>query len=178
VAATRTAPEDCPSARRPGARLLRVMGGDTERRPDRSDFSDPCLDMVVVRDIEFCSLCEHHLIPSHGRAHVAYLPAGQVIGRSSLLRLVDVLARRLQVQERLTEEVARAVERAIKPSGVAVRLEATHLCRMLRGVEKRGSVALTSSFLGAFDRDMSLRREFYGALGGGYSRGDGESHRR
>jgi len=122
--------------------------------------------LVLVRDIEFYSLCEHHLLPFFGRAHIAYLPAGRVIGLSKLPRLMDVYARRLQVQERLTEQVARAVQQAIQPRGVAVRVEAAHFCMMMRGVEKQESLTITSSFLGDFRRDMDLRQEFFAALRG------------
>jgi GTP cyclohydrolase I len=127
-------------------------------------FSDTYEGMVLVQGIEFYSLCEHHLLPFFGRAHIAYLPAGKVIGLSRLPRLLDVYARRLQVQERLTDQVARAVMQAIEPRGVAVRLEAAHFCMMMRGVEKRESTTLTSSYLGAFDTDFNLRQEFVCSL--------------
>lgn len=117
-------------------------------------------EMVIVRDIEFYSLCEHHLLPFFGRAHVAYLPQGKVIGLSKIPRIVDVFARRLQVQERLTREIAEAVEDAIQPQGVGVVLEAQHLCMMMRGVEKQSSATVTSAMLGAFKTQMQTRTEF------------------
>ncbi len=117
-------------------------------------------EMVIVRDIEFYSLCEHHLLPFFGKAHVAYIPKGKVIGLSKVARLVDVFARRLQVQERLTREVADAIVRAIHPQGVAVIMEAQHLCMMMRGVEKQQSFTTTSTMLGAFRNSAQTRNEF------------------
>lgn len=116
-------------------------------------------EMVIVKDIEMFSLCEHHLLPFFGKVHVAYIPNGKVIGLSKLPRLVDVFARRLQVQERLTTQIARAIADAIKPLGVGVVVEARHLCMMMRGVEKQHSATMTSSMLGAF-RDTATRDEF------------------
>ena len=107
-------------------------------------------EMVLVKDIEMFSLCEHHLLPFFGKVHVAYIPCGKVIGLSKVPRLVDVFARRLQVQERLTTQIAEAIESAIKPHGVGVVVEARHLCMMMRGVEKQHSATITSSMLGAF----------------------------
>ncbi len=117
-------------------------------------------EMVIVRDIEFYSLCEHHMLPFFGKAHVAYIPKGKVIGLSKVARLVDVFARRLQVQERMTREVADAIVEAIAPEGVAVILEAQHLCMMMRGVEKQGSMTTTSAMLGAFRDQAQTRNEF------------------
>ena len=117
-------------------------------------------EMVIVKDIEFYSQCEHHLLPFFGRAHVAYVPQGKVIGLSKIPRIVDVFARRLQVQERLTREVADAIEDAIHPQGVAVILEAQHLCMMMRGVEKQSSKTVTSAMLGVFKTQMQTRNEF------------------
>lgn len=116
-------------------------------------------EMVIVKDIEMFSLCEHHLLPFFGKVHVAYIPCGKVIGLSKVPRLVDVFARRLQVQERLTTQIAEAIESAIKPHGVGVVVEARHLCMMMRGVEKQNSATLTSSMLGAF-RNKETRDEF------------------
>jgi GTP cyclohydrolase IA len=116
-------------------------------------------EMVIVKDIEMFSLCEHHLLPFFGRVHVAYIPNGKVIGLSKVPRLVDVFAHRLQVQERLTTQIAKAIEDAIKPQGVGVVVEARHLCMMMRGVEKQHSAAVTSSMLGAF-RNQETRNEF------------------
>jgi GTP cyclohydrolase IA len=113
-----------------------------------------------VRDIEFYSMCEHHLLPFFGRAHVAYIPQGKVIGLSKLPRIVDVFARRLQVQERLTREVADAIEDAVHPQGVAVIMEAEHLCMMMRGVEKQSSKTVTSAMLGVFKTQIQTRNEF------------------
>lgn len=116
--------------------------------------------MVIIKDIELYSLCEHHLLPFIGKCHVAYLPKGKVIGLSKVARIVDMYARRLQIQERLTNEIAKAMQTAVNPSGVAVVIEAKHLCMMMRGVEKQNSVMTTSSMLGLFRNDISTRSEF------------------
>jgi GTP cyclohydrolase I len=123
-------------------------------------FHEDVREMVVVKDIEFYSLCEHHMLPFFGRAHVGYLPNGKVIGLSKVARVVDVFARRLQVQERLTMQVARAVEETVGAEGVGVVIEASHLCMMMRGVEKQNSKAVTSCMLGRFRRDARTRQEF------------------
>ncbi|MGA1981664.1 MAG: GTP cyclohydrolase I FolE [Acidobacteriaceae bacterium] len=117
-------------------------------------------EMVIVKDIEFFSLCEHHLLPFFGKAHIAYLPKGKVVGLSKLPRVVDVFARRLQVQERLTTEIADAISDAIHPQGVAVILEAQHLCMMMRGVEKQHSATVTSAMRGVFKTQLQTRNEF------------------
>jgi GTP cyclohydrolase I len=117
-------------------------------------------EMVIVKDIEFFSMCEHHLLPFFGKAHVAYVPNGRVIGLSKIPRLVDVFARRLQVQERLTTQIADAISEAINPQGVAVILEAQHLCMMMRGVEKQHSATVTSAMLGVFKTQLQTRNEF------------------
>ena len=117
-------------------------------------------EMVIVKDIEFYSQCEHHLIPFFGKAHVAYIPQGKVIGLSKIPRIVDVFARRLQVQERLTQQIAEAIDSAIKPQGVGVVLEAGHLCMMMRGVEKQHSSTVTSAMLGVFKTQLQTRTEF------------------
>ncbi|WP_263409788.1 GTP cyclohydrolase I FolE [Terriglobus tenax] len=117
-------------------------------------------EMVIVKDIEFYSLCEHHLLPFFGKAHIAYIPNGKVIGLSKMPRLVDVFARRLQVQERLTQQIAHAIVDAIDPQGVAVIMEASHLCMMMRGVEKQNSSTVTSAMLGVFKEQQQTRNEF------------------
>ncbi|HZL25006.1 MAG TPA: GTP cyclohydrolase I FolE [Acidobacteriaceae bacterium] len=117
-------------------------------------------EMVIVKDIEFYSQCEHHLIPFFGKAHVAYVPQGKVIGISKIPRIVDVFARRLQVQERLTQQIAEAIDDAIKPQGVGVVIEASHLCMMMRGVQKQHSSTVTSAMLGAFKTQLQTRNEF------------------
>jgi GTP cyclohydrolase I len=117
-------------------------------------------DMVLVRDIELYSLCEHHLLPFFGRAHIAYIPRGQVVGLSKIPRLVDVFARRLQVQERLTREIAECVQELLDPLGVGVVIEASHLCMMMRGVEKQQSTTRTSTLLGQLRDDAQTRAEF------------------
>ncbi len=123
-------------------------------------------EMVIVKDIEFYSLCEHHLLPFFGKAHVAYVPQGKVIGLSKIARLVDVFARRLQVQERLTRQVAESIDEAIHPQGVAVILEGQHLCMMMRGVEKQSSWTTTSAMLGVFKTQMQTRNEFLSLIRG------------
>jgi GTP cyclohydrolase I len=117
-------------------------------------------EMVIVKDIEFFSLCEHHLLPFFGKVHVAYLPGEKVIGLSKLPRIVDMFARRLQIQERMTQQIAQTIEEAISPVGVGVICEARHLCMMMRGVEKQHSGAVTSAMLGAFRRRKDTRDEF------------------
>jgi GTP cyclohydrolase I len=123
-------------------------------------FEESHESMVMVRDIELYSMCEHHMLPFFGRAHIAYLPAGRIVGLSKLPRIVEVFARRLQVQERLTEQVAQAIEDAIKPRGVGVVIEATHLCMMMRGVEKQNSKTITSALRGEFRTCPMTRDEF------------------
>jgi len=125
-----------------------------------------CYDeMVVVKDIEFFSLCEHHLLPFFGKAHVAYLPSKKVIGLSKVARLVNMYARRLQIQERLTSQIARALEDKIAPQGVGVIIEARHLCMQMRGVEKQHGQAVTSAMLGAFRENKQTRDEFLALVG-------------
>ena len=123
-------------------------------------FSAVSDDMVVVKDIEFFSLCEHHLLPFFGKMHVAYLPKDRVIGLSKIPRIVDVFARRLQVQERLTHEIATTIESVLQPGGVGVICEARHFCMMMRGVEKQHSGTVTSAMLGAFRKHKETRDEF------------------
>ncbi|HEY8739648.1 MAG TPA: GTP cyclohydrolase I FolE [Candidatus Dormibacteraeota bacterium] len=116
--------------------------------------------MVLLRDLEFYSLCEHHMLPFYGRCHIAYVPDGKIVGLSKLGRVVDSLSRRLQVQERLTAEIAGAIQQAVQPKGVGVVMEAHHLCMMMRGVEKQASLAVTSCMLGRFKQDARTRGEF------------------
>lgn len=116
-------------------------------------------EIVLVRDIDFASLCEHHMLPFLGKAHVAYLPRGKVVGLSKLARVVDVFARRLQVQERMTTQIARALQDALDPVGVAVVIEATHMCMAMRGVKKPNAVTVTSAMLGEFHEDPATRAE-------------------
>ena len=123
-------------------------------------FSENCKDMIVVRDIEFFSLCEHHMIPFFGRAHVGYLPDGKIIGLSKIPRIVDMFSRRLQVQERLTGEIANTIQKILNPIGVAVVMEGRHLCMQMRGVEKQNSLASTSAMLGQFRKSAETRAEF------------------
>ena len=123
-------------------------------------FEESCEEMVIVKDVEFYSLCEHHLLPFFGRAHVGYLPRGRVIGLSKIARVVDVFARRLQVQERLTTQIASGLSAILDAHGVAVVLEASHFCMVMRGVQKQNSKTVTSSMLGAFRDDSRSRSEF------------------
>ena len=127
-------------------------------------FTVKCDEMVIVKDIEFFSMCEHHMLPFYGRAHVAYLPNDKVIGLSKIPRIVNMFARRLQLQERLTQQVAEAVSDAISPRGVGVMVEAQHFCMMMRGVEKQHSSTMTSTMLGAFRSDKATRDEFLALL--------------
>ncbi len=123
-------------------------------------FNDSYDEMVLVRDIELYSLCEHHMLPFFGKAHIAYLPRGRVVGLSKLARLVDVFARRLQVQERLTRQIAESIQALLDPAGVGVVIQASHLCMMMRGVQKQNSSTVTSCLLGDFRDDQRTRTEF------------------
>ena len=127
-------------------------------------FEQETTSMVVVKDIEVYSLCEHHLLPFYGRCHIGYIPRGKVFGISKLARLVDMYARRLQIQERLTEQIAYAVKDSINADGVGVMIDARHLCMMMRGVEKQNSQFVTSSVLGSFRTNPSTRQEFMSIL--------------
>ena len=132
-------------------------------------FQEAHESMILVRDIDFYSLCEHHMLPFFGKAHVAYIPGDAIIGLSKVARVVDVYARRLQVQERLTDQIADAFQRSLEPAGVGVVIEAYHLCMMMRGVEKQHSKAVTSAVRGVFRDDQKTRDEFLRLVHGGFS---------
>jgi GTP cyclohydrolase IA len=138
---------------------------DVERLINRAIFEVDYSEMVVVKDIEFHSLCEHHLLPFFGRAHVAYIPKGHVIGLSKIPRIVEMYARRLQVQERMTTQIAELLMERLAPDGVGVVLEATHLCAAMRGVRKPGTVMTTAAVLGLFRRNDKTRAEFFAHIG-------------
>jgi len=123
-------------------------------------FDESAKDMIIVKDIEFYSLCEHHLIPFYGKAHVGYIPDGKIIGLSKIPRIIDFYARRLQVQERLTNQIATCIQDLLNPKGVAVVMEGRHFCMLMRGVQKQNSIASTSSMLGAFKDKSTTRNEF------------------
>ena len=131
-----------------------------EKLINNAVFKEDYDQMVVVKDIEFYSMCEHHLLPFFGHAHVAYIPNGKIIGLSKIPRIVDMYARRLQVQERMTQEVAATLNDALNPRGVAIIIEAQHMCMQMRGVEKKKSYMSTSSMLGIFRSDNKTRKEF------------------
>ena len=147
--------------------LTRGYGQTAEEVVGDAMFAEEHHNMVLVRDIEMYSMCEHHLLPFFGKVHVAYIPDGRVVGLSKIPRLVDVFARRLQVQERLTEQVAEALTEVLRPRGVGVVVEAVHLCMMMRGVEKQGSTTITSALRGAFRDDARTRDEFLRLVHGG-----------
>ncbi len=157
------------------AKALRFLTGGYEQDVDvvinDALFSVEYHEMVIVKDIDFYSLCEHHLLPFFGRCHVAYIPRDKVIGLSKLPRLVEVFSRRLQVQERLTNQIAETITTKLNPLGVAVVIEASHLCMLMRGVEKQNSKALTSAMRGVFRTDARTRTEFLNLLG--FGNGDG-----
>jgi GTP cyclohydrolase I len=153
-------------ARTPGrvARSLRFLtqgyGQDPLAILNDAVFEENYDEMVLVKDLDFYSLCEHHLLPFFGRVHVAYIPDGRIVGLSKLPRMVELFARRLQVQERLTTDIAGAIDTVLRPRGVAVVIEAIHLCMMMRGVEQQNAFAITSSLRGAFSEDSKTRAEF------------------
>jgi GTP cyclohydrolase I len=142
------------------AYLCRGYTQDLDHVVNQAVFSSDNDDMVIVKDIELYSLCEHHLLPFIGRAHVAYLPRGKVIGLSKIARIVDMYARRLQIQENLTVQIADAIKEVIDPAGVAVTIEAEHLCMKMRGVEKQNSTMKTSVMLGTFRESQATRMEY------------------
>jgi GTP cyclohydrolase IA len=129
-------------------------------------FEEDHHNMVIVKDIEMYSLCEHHMLPFFGKVHVAYIPNGRIVGLSKIPRVVEVFARRLQVQERLTEQIAQAIQQALEPAGVGVVIEAAHLCMMMRGVEKQSSKTITSAMRGVFLEDLRTREEFLRLVAG------------
>lgn len=132
-------------------------------------FAEEHANMILVRDIELYSICEHHMLPFFGKAHIAYIPDGKIVGLSKLARVVDIFARRLQVQERLTVEIAQALTDVLKPRGVGVVIEAAHLCMMMRGVQKQNSTTVTSEVLGSFRDDPKTRDEFLRLIQNGSS---------
>jgi len=140
--------------------LTKGYGEDPKALIGEALFTVTYDEMVIIKDIDVFSMCEHHLLPFHGKAHVAYLPDGKVVGLSKIPRLVDMFARRLQVQERLTVQIAETIQEVIHPRGVGVVIEAVHFCMMMRGVEKQNSVAVTSCMLGAFRERQPTREEF------------------
>ncbi len=140
--------------------FVRGYGQDPEKILNNALFEVSYDEMVIVKDIEFYSLCEHHLLPFFGRVHVAYVPDGKVVGLSKIPRLVEMFSRRLQVQEKLTTQIAESLEQVLVPKGVAVVVEAVHLCMMMRGVAQQNSSAITSSIRGEFETDSKTRAEF------------------
>ncbi|OGW90205.1 MAG: GTP cyclohydrolase I FolE [Omnitrophica bacterium RIFCSPLOWO2_01_FULL_50_24] len=145
--------------------LTRGYRQDIEQVLNGAIFEEDYDEMVLVKEIDFFSLCEHHLLPFYGRAHVAYLPQGKIIGLSKIPRVVDVFSRRLQVQERLTNQIAQCLMQHLKPKGVAVVMEAFHMCMAMRGVEKKDSFGVTSAMLGCFRTDPRSRSEFLSLIG-------------
>src|SRR5208283_2559887 len=138
---------------------------DAARLVNGAIFTQETNSMVIVKNIELYSLCEHHMLPFFGRCHIGYIPSGKVFGVSKLARLVDLYARRLQLQERLTEQISKAIMDWVGATGVGVMIEARHLCMMMRGVEKRNSVMVTSSVLGTFRESVATREEFLALIG-------------
>ena len=145
--------------------LTRGYRQDIEKVLNGAIYEENYDEMVVVKDVDLFSLCEHHLLPFYGKAHVAYLPSGKIIGLSKIPRVIDVFSRRLQVQERLTSQIADCLMQHLKPKGVAVVVEAFHLCMAMRGVEKKDSFCVTSSMLGTFRSDPRSRAEFLSLVG-------------
>jgi len=140
--------------------LTRGYDEDPEALLKNALFTVSYDEMVIVKDVEMFSLCEHHMLPFFGKVHVAYIPNGKVIGLSKIPRLIEIFSRRLQIQERLTTQIAETIQKVIQPQGVGVVIEARHLCMMMRGVEKQHSAAVTSSMLGCFREEQETRQEF------------------
>ncbi|MEO2167082.1 MAG: GTP cyclohydrolase I FolE [bacterium] len=155
-------PERCAQSLR---ELTRGYGEDPEKIINGALFTEEYSEMIIMKDIDFFSLCEHHMLPFFGKAHIAYLPSGKIVGISKLARLVDVFARRLQVQERMTTQIAEILMDKLGAEGVAVVVEAEHLCMRMRGVEKQNSYVVTSSMLGVFRERRETRDEFMNLLG-------------
>jgi GTP cyclohydrolase I len=145
--------------------LTSGYGKDPDEVINNAVFTEKYDEMVIVRDVDFFSLCEHHLLPFYGKVHIAYIPKGKIVGLSKIPRIVEVFSRRLQVQERMTQQIAETLYRALEPDGVAVVVEARHLCMMMRGVEKQNSLATTSAMLGSFRDDERTRAEFLNLTG-------------
>ena len=144
--------------------LTQGYAQDVEKTLNGAVFREDYKEMVLVRDIDFFSLCEHHLLPFYGKCHVAYVPDGKLIGLSKIPRVVEIFSRRLQMQERLTQQIADSLERALEPRGVAVVTEAYHLCMSMRGVEKQNAYAVASAMRGLFLQDYRTREEFVGLI--------------
>jgi GTP cyclohydrolase I len=140
--------------------LTKGYAEDAEAMLKKALFTVTYDEMVIVKDVEMFSLCEHHVLPFFGKVHVAYIPNGKVVGLSKIPRLIEIFSRRLQIQERLTTQIAETIQKAIEPQGVGVVIEARHLCMMMRGVEKQHSAAVTSSMLGCFRDEQETRTEF------------------
>lgn len=146
------------------AKALKFLTSGYEKDPEQiltsALFRERYEEMVLVKDIDFYSMCEHHMLPFFGKAHIAYIPNGKIVGLSKLPRIVDVYARRMQVQERMTQQIKDVIQRVLEPQGVAVVIEARHMCMMMRGVEKQNSVTTTSGMSGVFLNDNATRSEF------------------
>ena len=145
--------------------LTSGYGKDPKQVLNAALFNEECDEMVVMKDIDLYSLCEHHLLPFYGRCHVAYIPNGRIVGLSKMPRIVDMFARRLQVQERLTHQIANCIMETLEPLGVGVVIEAIHLCMAMRGVEKQNATCVTSAMLGTFRSDRGTRAEFMNLIG-------------
>lgn len=128
-------------------------------------FTDECDDMIIVKNIEFYSMCEHHLLPFYGKCHIGYIPDGKILGVSKIARIVDFFARRMQIQERLSRQIAKTILDAVKPEGVGIVMEAQHMCMTMRGIEKQDSLMVTSSMLGSFRKELATREEFLRLIG-------------